>query len=85
MAEEERLLIVPLRKVKHKVPRTKRVPRSIKFLKEFVARHLKVDVDKVKIDQEVNELIWAKGIQKPPSKIKVSVKREEEFVKVSLP
>ncbi len=73
---DEVMIIVPLRKVKKKVPRWKRAPRAAKFLKEFVAKHAKAA--KVVIGPEVNEKIWERGIEKPPNKIRVRVRVEEE-------
>lgn len=83
--EKGKLVTIPLSKVKRKVPRGKRAPRAVKFLKEFVARNIKVNVDSVIIEKGVNELIWSKGIQKPPPRIKVALSKEEGFVRVSLP
>ncbi len=41
---------------------------------------------KIFIDGEVNELIWARGREHPPSKVRVQVlKTEEGVVEVSLP
>ncbi len=83
--EEERILIVPLRGVL-KVPRTKRAPKAMKLLKKHVARHMKADIDDVWIYWDLNEAIWARGIEKPPNKIKVkAVKFEDGLVEVSLP
>ncbi len=73
---DEVMIIVPLRKVKKKVPRWKRAPRATKFLKEFIAKHAKAA--RVIIGPEVNEKIWERGIEKPPNKIRVRVKVEEE-------
>ena len=73
---EEVMIIVPLRKIKKKVPRWKRAPRAARFLKEFVAKQAKAE--KVVLGPEVNERIWERGIEKPPSRIRVRVKVEEE-------
>ncbi len=73
---EEVMIIVPLRKIKKKVPRWKRAPRAAKFLKEFVAKQAKAE--KVIVGPEVNEKIWERGIEKPPSRIRVRVRVEEE-------
>ncbi len=73
---EEVMITVPLRKIKKKVPRWKRAPRAAKFLKEFVAKQAKAE--RVIIGPEVNEKIWKRGIEKPPSRIRVHVRVEEE-------
>jgi large subunit ribosomal protein L31e len=78
----ERVYVIPLRKVKN-VPRTIRSPRAIRYVKEFIKRHMKTD--DIKIDASVNEKIWERGIQKIPPKIKVkAVKDEDGSVEVTL-
>ncbi len=82
--ELERVYTVPLR-ITRFVPRTKRAPRAIRFLRDFMARHMKTDVEKVKIMPEVNEYIWSRGIEKPPRRIRVrAVKLKDGTVKVYL-
>lgn len=78
----ERVYVIPLREVKN-VPRTIRSPRAIRYVKEFIGRHMKTD--DIKIDASVNEKIWERGIQKIPPKIKVkAVKDEDGTVEVTL-
>lgn len=84
MEQTERIMNIPLRDTKT-VPRTKRANRAIKEIREFVMRHMKAEEDKVWIDSSVNEKIWERGIQKPPSKITVkAVKFDDGLVEVSL-
>ena len=86
MVDMERIYTIPLRDVKQ-LPRTKRAPRAIAVVKKFVARHMKTTEADVWIDTNVNELIWARGIEKPPSKIRVKAVKfeDQEIVEVSLP
>ena len=78
----ERVYVIPLRIVKN-VPRTIRSPRAVRFVRDFIERHMKTD--DVIIDASVNEKIWERGIQKVPSKIKVkAVKDEDGSVVVTL-
>ena len=78
----ERIYTIPLRDVK-KVPRTIRSPRAVRYVKEFLKRHMKSE--NIKLDSSVNEKIWERGIQKIPPKIKVkAVKEEDGSVSVSL-
>jgi large subunit ribosomal protein L31e len=96
MVEEiERIYTVPLSITKN-VPKTKRAPRAIKEIKEFVRQHMAEEVseeDKEKgekkdvwVDFKLNELIWARGIEKPPRKVRVKVIRfEDGLIEVSLP
>ena len=55
------------------------------MIREFAVRHMKVDEDSVKIEPEVNEFIWKRGIEKPPRRITVKMVKEEGVVRVSLP
>jgi len=96
MVEEiERVYTVPLTVTKQ-VPRTKRAPRAIKEIKEFVKKHMAEeapDEDKEKekkkdvwIDYRLNELIWSRGIESPPSKVRVkAIRFEDGLIEVSLP
>jgi len=74
----EREYIVPLRRKWKNTPKYRRVPRAIKALKHFLARHMKVeerDTNKILIDKLLNEELWFRGIKNPPAKIKVKVKK----------
>ena len=83
--QEEQVLNVPLREAR-KAPRTKRTPRAIKAIRDFVSRHMKADRADVWIDPEVNKLLWARGIQRPPARARLRViKFEDGRVEVSLP
>jgi large subunit ribosomal protein L31e len=85
MAEEERIYTIPLRIAKS-VPRGKRTPRAIKFIKSYIARHMKANDEDIWIDPRLNEALWSRGIQKVPPKIRVrAVKFEDDLVEVSLP
>ena len=65
---DERIYIVPLAKAR-KGPRNKRAKKAIRYLKEYMTQHFKPE--SLVITQEVNELIWSRGIQKPPRRLKV--------------
>jgi len=83
----EREYTIPLRKKSRVVPRYRKTPKAIKTIKEFLARHMKIenrDLNKVKIDKNVNEFMWARGIRKHPHKIKVKVMKDGENVRVEL-
>ena len=86
MAEETaRIITVPLKAAKN-APRTRRAKRAVKEVREFMARHMKSTEDKVWIDLAVNEKIWERGIQNPPSKIALkAVKFDDGLVEVTLP
>ena len=88
MAEVERIYNVPLGHVKD-VPRTKRAPYAIRQIRKFVVRHMKVDEEEEElyIAPAVNAAVWARGIQKPPSHLRIRVIRheDEDLVEVTLP
>ena len=82
---EERIYTVPFSKTVYgrRIPRPRRTPRAMRHLRAFVKRHLRCD--DVIIDPEVNEFMWARGIQHPPRKIRIrAVKTEEDIVTVYL-
>jgi len=83
----EREYIIPLREKSRSVPRYKKTPKAIKTIKEFIARHMKVenrDLNKVKVEKDLNQFLWAKGIRKHPHKIKVKAIKEGENIIVKL-
>jgi large subunit ribosomal protein L31e len=89
MADEEieRIYTIPLRAMRES-PRWKRAPRSMKVIKSFVSKHMKVEEDSIWIDDKVNEHVWSKGAQKVPSKVRVKVTKFLEdggYVEVTLP
>jgi large subunit ribosomal protein L31e len=85
MAESEKLFTVPLRVVKG-LPRTHRAERAINEVKAFIARHMKADAEKIWLDNPLNEVIWARGIRKPPTRVRVkAIKFDDGVVEVSLP
>jgi large subunit ribosomal protein L31e len=85
--ELEREYIIPIRRRILKVPRYKRAKRAIKTIREFLAKHMKVeerDVRKIKIDKWLNEEVWFRGIKKPLTKVKVKAKKIKGIVYVEL-
>lgn len=82
---EERIYTIPFSKVIYgrRIPRPRRTPRAVRYLRSFIKKHLRCD--EIIIDSEVNEFMWARGIQHPPRKIRVRVvKTEEDVVTVYL-
>ena len=78
----EREYVIPLRKA-YFLQRTKRAPRAIRLIREFIKRHVKAE--RVIITNKVNEYIWSRSIEKPPRRIKVKVvKTEDNVAKVYL-
>ncbi len=84
--EEERQFTIPLR-IALRAPRTKRAPRAIKAIRDYVARHMHAEPAKVIITDDVNRAIWARSIQRPPPRITVKALwlPETEEVEVTIP
>ncbi len=73
MAEDivkEQIYTIPLRGVKV-APRWKRAPKAITIIREYLERHMKAESDKIKLDKTINEYIWERGAEKPPSYIRI--------------
>jgi len=79
--EGERIYTIPLRAVK-KAPRWKRSKRAIALIREFLIRHTKAEY--LILDNALNEKIWERGSQKPPSRVRVRVTRQEDTVRAEL-
>jgi len=84
---EERFYTIPLRKVWIS-PRKKRAPKAARVVRQFVVKHMKIrsefdedeEPERLVIDNEVNEKLWSRGIEKPPRKIRVRVVKDNEGV-----
>jgi large subunit ribosomal protein L31e len=86
---EERIYTVPLGKALIMPPR-KRAPRAVRMLRSFIIKHMKIAAKKpeegeeeeepptLTISNEVNERLWARGIEKPPRKIRVRAAKDED-------
>ena len=74
---------IPLRREWLKVPRYRRTKKSVRAVREFIAKHTKVE--NVKIGRYLNLKLWEHGRKNPPGKITVRVIKEKDFVKVELP
>lgn len=72
---EERTYTLPFREV-WRTPRQRRAPRAVRMLREYARRHMKVE--DVLLSNEVNEQIWARGIRKPPRRLRVRMVKDRE-------
>lgn len=85
MAEElERIYTIPLAKAFAK-PRGERALRAVKLVRAFLARHMKADAGKVRLEGELNALLWSRGMKKPPRRLRVLAKRDKEGAVRALP
>ncbi|MEM0021160.1 MAG: 50S ribosomal protein L31e [Fervidicoccaceae archaeon] len=55
--------------------RTKRAARAVRYLRDLIKR--RTHAERVLIDEKLNKLIWKRGIEKPPRKVKVLISIEE--------
>lgn len=86
---EERVYTVPLGKAWIQPP-NKRTPRAVRMLRSFIIKHMKLEAkketetgeeeepSKLIISNEVNERMWARGVEKPPRKIRVRAAKDKE-------
>ena len=78
-----RVHMVPLRRA-FEAPKYRRTKVAVRIIREFTTRHMKAK--EVKIDKEVNLLLWTRGIGNPPRRIKLEMERDEDgVVEVRLP
>ena len=83
--EIERVFVIPLRNAK-RVKSSKAAPKAIKIVRSYLTRHMKVEAEKIWIDDSLNHEIWSKGKNNIPNKIRVrAVKFEDGVVEASLP
>lgn len=81
----EREYIIPLRSQVQKTVRYKRTPKAVRTVKEFLVQHMQIrdrDLNKIKIDKKLNEMLWIRGIKNPPHKIKVRAVKEGDIIRV---
>jgi len=72
-----RTYMVPLRRV-FEAPKYRRTKVAIRVIREFTTRHMKAK--EVKIDEDVNEQLWSRGIGNPPRRIRLEMERDEDGV-----
>ena len=70
-----RVYVVPLG-VAFEAPPYRRAKVAIRIIKDFTKRHMKAT--EVSIGEDVNELIWARGIRHPPRRIRLEMERDED-------
>ena len=79
--ELERVYTINLGKVKLSQSQHRSV-RAINMIREFARHHMKVET--IKIEEELAQQIWAKGVRHPPRKVRVRMTRTDEgFILVS--
>lgn len=81
----ERVYSIRLRQKMKKYPRWLRAKKSMKYVRKFLSKHMKADINDVKLDASINEKIWERGAQKPPARIRIrAVKFDDGSVEAEL-
>jgi large subunit ribosomal protein L31e len=79
--EAERVYTINLGKV-WLSPNNQRAKRAINMIREFATHHMKTE--QIKIDQDLSQAVWKRGIRSPPRKIRVKMaKTDDGYVLVS--
>ena len=85
---EERIYTIPLGKAWVRPPK-KRAPRAMHLVKAFITKHMKLamrveeeeeeeELPRLIINDDVNEKVWSRGIEKPPRKIRVRAAKDKD-------
>ena len=81
--DSEKLFVIPLRELKYR-RMNKRSSQAIVMVRKYIAKHMKAEEVDIWIDPRINELIWKRGIQRPPKFIRVKVSQLEEEGKIGV-
>ncbi|MBT7903070.1 hypothetical protein HN587_04335 [Candidatus Woesearchaeota archaeon] len=76
MADLERNYVIPLRKEWRKAVRQRRAKRAVSAVRIFISKHMKSE--NVLIGPKLNEAVWARGMQHPPSSVEVTAIKDKE-------
>jgi len=85
---EERVYTVPLGKC-WIAPPNRRASRALRIIRSFVIKHMKLEgrgeeeeeeeePKTLVIDNEVNERVWGRGVQRPPRKIRIRAAKDKD-------
>ena len=78
----ERTYTIPLRKAYMKTSRYLRTNRAVREVRMYLKKHMKTE--NVKLGEELNNALWARGDAKPPHKVTVVVKKEDDVAYAEL-
>jgi large subunit ribosomal protein L31e len=81
----ERLYTINLSKA-YETIRKRRSKRAVALVRTFIMRNMKIDdVTNLTLDTPLNEYLWARGIEKPPRRVRVRATKDKDgLVKVYL-
>lgn len=72
----ERIYVINVRKKVIKTAKYKRTNKAIKVIREYIIKHMKSD--NVKLDKELNEKVWSRGVKNPVMKVKVKAAKDDD-------
>jgi len=79
---EEKVVVLNLRKKLLKTPKWKRSKELMGLLKKIIEKQ---GSKKITIDKKLNEKIWSRSIENPPTKLRVKIiKPDDKSVRVEL-
>jgi len=70
-----RTYVVPLRRA-FEAPKYRRTKVAVRVIRDFAKRHMKAT--QVKLDEDLNELLWSRGIGNPPRRLSLLMDRDED-------
>lgn len=76
----ERIYTIPLKT--KKTAKNKRARKAVLEVKKFLRKHMKGE--KILLKKELNQMLWSRGIKKPPSKIKIRTEKKEGIIRAQL-
>jgi large subunit ribosomal protein L31e len=74
----EKTFTIPLRSEWLKTVKYKRAKKAVRAVREFLARHMKVSFDNVRIGRYLNLELWKHGIKNPPSRVKINATKDDK-------
>jgi len=75
--KEERIYVIPLRDA-WKTPRTRRAKQAAMIVRSFLEKHMKSD--NTKIGSSINDLLWTRGMQHPPRRVRIHVLKHDNAI-----
>ena len=71
---DSKVYIIPLRREFQKASHKRKTNKAVRAVREFAERHAKAD--RIIIGEELNEMLWSRGITNPPAKVRVEITKE---------
>jgi ribosomal protein L31E len=68
-----------------RTPNTRKANRAIFAIKQYVNKHTHAGMDNIRISNDVNEIVWARGMNHKVNKLSVIWKKKEDQVYVFTP